>query len=47
MASHLHSATHVRRALALGIPVLIVLRPPVDSIASVMARFPDRRFGPG
>ncbi|MDQ2724358.1 MAG: class I SAM-dependent methyltransferase [Actinomycetota bacterium] len=47
VASHLHSATQVRRALALGVPVLIVLRPPVDSIASVMARFPDHRFRPG
>lgn len=47
VASHLHSATHVRRAVALGVPVLIVLRPPVDSIASILARFPDERFRPG
>jgi hypothetical protein len=46
VASHLHSATHVHRALALGVPVLIVLRPPVDSIASIMARFPDQGFRP-
>lgn len=47
VASHLHSATHVRRALALGVPVLVVLRPPADSIASIMARFPDQGFRPG
>ncbi len=46
VASHLHSAAHVRRALALGVPALIVLRPPVESIASIMARFPGRRFRP-
>lgn len=41
VASHLHSAAHVRRALHLGVPVLILLRPPADAIASYVARFPD------
>jgi hypothetical protein len=40
IASHLHTVAHVHRALHLGVPVLILLRPPVDSVVSVLARFP-------
>jgi hypothetical protein len=43
LASHLHTAVHVRRALRLGVPVLILLRAPVDSVVSVLARFPAQR----
>jgi hypothetical protein len=44
IASHLHSVAHVRRALHLGVPVLILLRPPVDSVVSVLARFPAQQL---
>jgi hypothetical protein len=40
IASHLHAVAHVLRALHLDVPVLILLRPPVDSVVSVLARFP-------
>jgi len=40
IASHLHTVAHVQRALYLGVPVLILLRPPVESVVSVLARFP-------
>lgn len=40
VASHLHAVAHVQRALRLEVPVLILLRPPVESVVSVLARFP-------
>jgi hypothetical protein len=43
IASHLHTVAHVRRALHLGVPVVILLRPPVESVVSVLARFPDQQ----
>lgn len=46
MASHLHSPAHVVRAVELGVPTLILLRPPVESVASLMARYPERRLDP-
>ncbi|MGH9049522.1 MAG: hypothetical protein ACRDY4_07335 [Acidimicrobiia bacterium] len=45
IASHLHTVAHVRRALHLGVPVVILLRPPVDSVVSVLARFPGQSSG--
>lgn len=47
IASHLHAGAHVRCGLSLGVPVLVVLREPVGSIASILARFPDEGFRPG
>ena len=44
IASHLHAAAHVRRAIDLNIPTLVLIREPVGSIASIIARFPDERF---
>jgi hypothetical protein len=44
IASHLHSVAHLRRALRLRVPALILLRPPVDSVVSVLARFPDQQL---
>jgi hypothetical protein len=46
VASHLHSAAHVRRAVRLGIPTVVLLRPPVESVASLMARYPERAYRP-
>jgi hypothetical protein len=46
VASHLHSAAHVRRAVRLGIPTVVLLRPPLESVASLMARYPDRGYEP-
>jgi hypothetical protein len=43
IASHLHTVAHIRHALRLGAPVVILLRPPVDSVVSVLARFPDQQ----
>jgi hypothetical protein len=39
-ASHLHSAAHVRRALQLNVPVVVIVRDPVAAIASFLSRFP-------
>lgn len=39
IASHIHSYAHVHRALSLKIPVLVLLRPPRESVASVTVRF--------
>ena len=41
IASHLHSAAHVRRAVRLGVPVVVVVRPPIDAIASHISRYPE------
>jgi len=41
IASHRHSPAHLRRALQLDVPVLVLLRPPVESVVSVLGRFPD------
>ncbi len=46
LASHLHSIAHVRRALRLRVPVLVLLRPPVDSVVSLLARFPAQQSDP-
>lgn len=46
IASHLHSPAHVRRAVDLGVPTLVLLRPPVESVASLLARYPERRLRP-
>ena len=46
IASHLHSAAHVRQAVRLGVPTVVLLRPPLDSVASLMARFPERGYRP-
>lgn len=46
IASHLHSPAHVLRAVELGIPTLVLLRPPVESVSSLLARYPERRLDP-
>lgn len=47
IASHMHSAAHVEQAVALGVPTVVLLRPPVDCVTSLMARYPDRRLHAG
>jgi hypothetical protein len=44
IASHSHAIAHVKRALALDVPVLVLLRAPVASLVSVLARFPDAGY---
>ena len=38
IASHVHSWTHVARGLQLGKPVMVLLRPPLDAVASHAVR---------
>ncbi len=42
VASHLHAPTHVRRALKLKVPVLIVIREPDGAILSDLMKAPHR-----
>jgi len=44
IASHLHSARSVRRAVRLDLPVIVLVRDPMDAVASLMVR--DRRVHP-
>jgi hypothetical protein len=46
VASHLHSRAHVKRALEFGVPVLILLRPALESVESFMLRFPELHADP-
>ena len=46
VASHLHSVAHLERARQLGVPAVVLLRPPVESVSSLLARFPGRGFTP-
>jgi hypothetical protein len=41
VASHVHSAAQVLEGLRLGKPVVVIVRPPLDAIASEAARFDD------
>lgn len=43
IASHCHRAAHVRYGLRLGLPVLVLLREPVDAVASFLTRVPKHR----
>jgi O-antigen/teichoic acid export membrane protein len=40
VASHLHVARSVRRAVRLGIPAVVLVRDPADAVASLMVRDP-------
>jgi len=40
VASHVHSWTQVALAVRLRLPVLVLLRAPVDAVSSMLARFP-------
>ncbi len=44
VASHLHSARSVRQAVRRGIPTVVLVRDPVDAIASLLVR--DKRVHP-
>ena len=48
IASHAHSWTHVARGLRLGKPVIVLIRQPLEAIASHLVRMrlddPDREF---
>lgn len=46
IASHLHARSHVERARQLQVPILVLIREPVGSVASIMARFPNHHFDP-
>ncbi len=41
VAHHLHAAPHVVAAVDAGVPVILLVRPPEDAIASVIARKPS------
>jgi hypothetical protein len=41
VASHVHHPAHVRRAQQLGVPALVVIRPPRDSVLSNLVYRPD------
>lgn len=41
IASHGHNAAHVIEGLRLGKPTLVIVRPPVDAIASYASRFEE------
>lgn len=41
VAHHLHVAAHVVAAVEAGVPVILLVRPPEDAIASVIARKPS------
>lgn len=43
VAHHLHAVAHVARAVDRGVPVMLLVRPPDDAIASVLARKPALR----
>lgn len=36
VASHVHHIAHIRRATQLGIPQVVIVRPPMDSVLSLM-----------
>ena len=40
IASHVHSAAHVRRAVQLGVPSVVVVREPIGALTSGLGRFP-------
>jgi hypothetical protein len=40
VAHHLHAVAHVTRAVDMGVPVMLLVRPPDDAVASVLARKP-------
>lgn len=41
LGRHLHGAAHVLRAARLGVPALVLIRPPRDAIASYLIRRPS------
>lgn len=43
LASHAHVPAQVKRAVALGIPTLVVVRPPLDAAASLLVAAPHLR----
>jgi hypothetical protein len=42
LTSHQHSPAVIRRAIADGRPTIVLVRDPVDAIASTLLRFPER-----
>lgn len=42
VASHAHVSSQVRLAVHFGVPVIVLVRDPVDAIASIVSRRPDR-----
>lgn len=47
VASHQHSPAHLRESIRLGVPAVLIVRSPADSIASLMARRDDYLDAPG
>ena len=45
IASHLHSAAQVKKAIALNIPTILLIRHPLDSIASLITMNEDLSIG--
>src|SRR5262245_38009418 len=41
VAHHVHTPAHVSRAVAAGVPVLLLVRPPRDAVASAVVRKPS------
>jgi hypothetical protein len=46
VARHQHRAAEVKEGLRHGLPVLILVRDPIDAVASILVRQPERRVRP-